>query len=471
MRKKKPNILYVFADQWRRQAVGFMNEDEVITPRIDEFAKDGLVFDNAISCCPLCSPQRATLLTGRYPIQTGVFTNCKTGESFRLQDDEICISDVLKKERYNTGYIGKWHLDEPEVNNCDNPESGARDWDAFTPPGVRRHGFDFWYSYGAADKHMSQHYWMDDPKKIETDKWSPEHETDIAIDFIKRNKDREDPFALFISWNPPHNPYDQVPDKYKKMYKDKEITLRKNVKIDNIICHTYEEWGSGKEKIEQTTKDYYAAISGLDENFGRLLDALEEYGIADDTIIVLTADHGDLMGSHGMIAKHVWYEESIGIPFLMRWGNQIKKGREKRIINSVDIMPTLLGLINVEIPETVEGIDVSPNLKETGNVEVPPAFIHAYPGRDVFLNAFREHNIDPLTKGWRGLRSEKYTYVVHKGYLPDEDIEERYLYDLEKDPYQLNPIKIINVNENELALKFEKQLKERLDQLGDPFEL
>ena len=470
MSKKKPNILYVFADQWRRQAVGFMNEDQVITPNIDKFAMDSLVFDNAISCCPLCSPQRGSLLTGKYPINHGVFTNCKTGETFRLRDDEICVSDVLKQENYHTGYIGKWHLDEPELNNSDHPESGAKGWDAFTPPGVRRHGFDFWHSYGAADKHLSQHYWEDTPEKIQTDKWSPEHETDVAIDFIKKNKDSDHPFALFMSWNPPHNPYDQVPQKYKDIYQDKTITFRPNVKAEDIICHTYEPWGSGEEKLVQTTKDYYAAVSGLDEHFGRLIDTLKEYGILDDTIIVLTADHGELMGSHGLIAKHVWYEESIGIPFIMRWGDKIKKGRENKIINSVDIMPTLLGLIDVPIPNTVDGVDVSPNLTGTGEVEVPSAFIHAYPGRDVFLDAFRKEGKDPLSKGWRGIRSENYTYVVHKGYWPGDDRDERYLYDLVNDPYQLNPVEITDATENELALKFEKELKERLDQLGDPFD-
>lgn len=125
----------------------------------------------------------------------------------------------------------------------------------------------------------------------------------------------------------------------------------------------------------------------------------------------------------------------------------------------------------MKIPETVEGIDVSPNLKETGNVEVPPDFIHGYPGRDVFLNNFRKHNMDPLSKGWRGLRSEKHTYVIHKGYWPDEDIDERYLYNLEKDPYQLNAIEITDINKNEVALKLHKQLKAKLEKLGDPFDL
>lgn len=215
MSKRKPNILYIFADQWRRQAVGYANEDPVKTPVIDEFSKESMVFNQALTVSPLCSPHRASLLTGKYPLSTGVYTNCKTGADIMLQPDEVCIGDVLKKDGYRTGYIGKWHLDLPDRNISEHPESGAKGWDAFTPPGPKRHGFDYWYSYGAWDKHMSPHYWQDTPEKIQVNEWSVKHETDKAIQFIE-NDDNHDPFALFISWNPPHSPFDDVPDQYKK---------------------------------------------------------------------------------------------------------------------------------------------------------------------------------------------------------------------------------------------------------------
>ena len=126
------------------------------------------------------------MLSGLYPLSTGVFTNCKTGAHVKLSPSTLCISDVLKANGYKTGYIGKWHLDEPEFNNCDNPSSGATYWDAYTPPGKRRHGFDFWYAYNAYDSHLHPHYWHDDERMIQVDKWSVEHETDIALDFLKK---------------------------------------------------------------------------------------------------------------------------------------------------------------------------------------------------------------------------------------------------------------------------------------------
>ena len=165
----KKNLLFVFADQWRGSAIGYAREDPVQTPVMDRFCEESVYCDHAFSTFPLCSPHRASLLTGRYPLSTGFFTNCKTGLSMRLQDGEIGIGQVLKEAGYQTAYIGKWHLDEPERNREENPASGALGWDAFTPPGVRRHGFDYWYSYGASDAHLQPHYRLDPPDTIRLD--------------------------------------------------------------------------------------------------------------------------------------------------------------------------------------------------------------------------------------------------------------------------------------------------------------
>ena len=131
--KRKPNLLFVFADQWRRDAMGFMGKDEVITPNIDSFAQEALNFDNAMSACPLCSPNRATMFTGTHPVTHGVWTNCKPGlPNLELRETDVTLMDVLKNDGYKIGYIGKWHLDSPEVNFNPEPVSGARDWDIYT---------------------------------------------------------------------------------------------------------------------------------------------------------------------------------------------------------------------------------------------------------------------------------------------------------------------------------------------------
>lgn len=464
--QRKPNLIYIFADQWRRQAVGYEQEDQVITPNIDAFANESAVFSNAVTCSPLCSPHRASLLTGRYPNSTGVYTNCKIGADVMLRPDEICISDVLSGAGYDTGYIGKWHLDLPELNVTDTPESGAADWDAYTPPGPKRHGFQYWYSYGAWDEHLFPHYWHDSPEKIKVNQWSVEHETDQALKFIK-NRNSEKPFALFLSWNPPHSPFDQVPEKYRQLYKREDLKLRGNVNSSTFVVHTGEPVDGGLEELIDKQLNYFAAISGIDDQFGRVLRLLKDEKLEEDTIVVLTSDHGEMMGSHGLMAKHVWYEESIGVPFCIRWPKVIPHTRTDLLLNTVDIMPTLLRFLNLAIPSTVEGTDLSGFVTEqSGGPEA--AYISAYPGRKEAIEAFRAAGIDNRAFGWRAVRTHQYTYVIHHGYAPgDESI--RLLYDLKKDPFQLYPEKIENPFTHSMAEGLERQLRAWLKDMKDSF--
>ncbi|HEW79283.1 MAG TPA: twin-arginine translocation signal domain-containing protein [Phycisphaerales bacterium] len=471
---KKPNLLFVFADQFRRQAMGFMNQDPVITPNFDRFAQDSLVFTNAISSYPLCSPFRAMLMTGRFPLTTGITSNCQPGLDLELSEDEIGIGDVLKADGYQTGYIGKWHLDCPSRNKIKNPPDEAGRWDAYTPPGPRRHGFDFWYAYNGDDTHFAPHYWKDSPKKIEVKQWSVEHETDIAIDFI-RNRKKDKPFALFISWNPPHPPF-IAPEKYKSWYLGKELPKRPNFKIpDRAITSSF-------NKYERNYLAYCAAVSSCDDNFGRLLRTLDGEKIANDTVAVFTSDHGEMLGSHGRFTKHVWFEESIGIPFLIRWPGRIGPGREDMPFASYDFMPTLLGLMGMEIPDTVEGTDYSGVMLDKEVSKPFSAFIAKYgncgkilavgqrPTERVLQGlSLREKGIDWRTVRYRGLRTKRYTYVVDRG--PEGKTMKRLLYDNEKDPYQLNPVQAVNADENPIMAKLDKELQRWLDKMRDPFPL
>ena len=463
---KKKNLLFIFADQWRRDAVGFAGRDPVITPNIDVFAKESTYCTNAISTFPLCSPHRASLLTGKHPLSTGVFTNCKTGLNMKLREEENCIGDVLKNHGYQTGYIGKWHLDEPEQNNDNSPESGARNWDAYTKPGPRCHGFDFWYSYGAWDQHLTPHYWKDSPKQIKVNKWSPEHETDIAIEYLNK-QNGEEPFALFISWNPPHSPYNQVPERYLKLYKDQKISLKENVDLTDIHHHTYEPVGYTEEELIKVTKEYYAAVSGLDDQFGRLIQTLKDKGIYDETIIVLSADHGDMMGSHGLMAKHVWYEESIGIPLIVG-GAGITSSVCETVIGSPDFMPTLLGLMKLPIPQTVEGVDCSEDIKGNTAHSDKVCYLAACPGRDVFLKEFKEAGKNPIEFGWRGIRTSRYVYVIEVGYEIEPHIC-RILYDLQEDPLQMQPIILESSKKHPVSERLEEQLIIWLKEQQDGF--
>lgn len=463
----KKNLIFLFADQWRGSAIGYAEDDPVITPNMDAFCEESTYCTNVFSSFPLCSPHRASLMTGKYPLSAGFFTNCKNSIPLRLKDKEIGIGEVLKEGGYQTAYIGKWHLDEPEINHSPHPQSGARDWDAFTPPGPRRHGFDYWYSYGAWDDHLDPHYWHDTSKMNKVHQWSVEHETDKAIEYLKEIRNAEDPFALYVSWNPPHSPYDQVPKKYFGLYKDKELSFRKNVKLDHIHHHTGEQTDFTAEDLMKATKQYYAAISGIDDNFGRLIHLLKDNGLYDDTIIVLSSDHGDMMGSQGLMGKHVWYEEAIKIPFVIRVpGNEKKKCLT--CMESPDMMPTLLRLLNLPIPETVEGVDCSEYLVTEKEDLAKASFLCACPGRDIFIKKFKEHNLNPESFGWRGIRTQSFTYVMELGY----DVFPRkkcYLYHTSEDKYQMDTLDL-NLEKNRQISKYlEEMVIDWMERQNDGF--
>lgn len=459
--------MYIFADQWRGSAIGYAKQDPVVTPNMDGFCEESVYCDHVFSTFPLCSPHRASLLTGKYPLSLGFFTNCKTGLSMRLKDDETGIGQVLKHYGYQTAYIGKWHLDEPELNHNEEPVSGAKAWDAFTPPGIRRHGFDYWYSYGAWDEHLHPHYWQDEPHMLSVHQWSPEHETEKAMEYLQAAKQKDSPFALYISWNPPHSPYDQVPEKYRDIYKDKKLPFRANVRTENLHHHTGEKVSYGKAEYDKALRQYYAAVSGLDDQFGRLLRFLKEEGLYDDTILVLSSDHGDMMGSHGLMGKHVWYEEALKIPFAVHIPGNAKKVCST-CMGSQDMMPTLLGLLGLPVPDGVEGEDCSVYLTEEKEDPERVSFLCAAPGTEGLIKKFHDSGRNPAHYGWRGVRTQDYTYVMELGY-DINSVKQRYLYHTKEDPFQLCPLDLTESENRILAERLEISVAKWMTEQQDGF--
>ena len=433
MADKKPNLLYIFADQWRAHAVGYKGEDPVETPWMDQFCGESVCCSHAYSTFPLCTPHRGSLMTGKYPFSIGLWTNCKIGleEKIMLKPQETCIANVLKENGYNTGYIGKWHLDSPELNFTPHPESGAQEWDAFTPPGERRQGFDYWLSYGTCNNHLDPHYWEDTPEQIRPGKWSAEFETDKALEYIEAYKDKEKPFALFVSWNPPHLPYELVP--------------------------------------ETKARQYFAAVHGLDIQFGRIYRYLKENGLEENTLVVLSADHGEMMGSHARMSKNVWYEEALHIPLMIRQKGRLIPREVKTLFASPDHMPTVLELLGLPVPETCEGYSHAKGIL-TGKDENAPEdmFICSYPGEAEMVAAYAKKGMTHKAYGWRGIKTERYTYVCYNGYEPGETPHE-WLYDSQTDYYEMSPAEIAPDCMDARILGFRKRLREYLDQQGDPF--
>lgn len=451
---KRPNLVFVFPDEYRRQAVGFMDEDPVITPNLDRFASESLILTDAISTFPVCSPFRAMLFTGKYPQSNGVLTNCFSETEVELMQSERCFSDVLHDAGYTNGYIGKWHLDHPHEPyvGIQRPTSH---WDEWTPP-ERRHNFEFWYAYNCRDTHMNPWYWSTDAGRQEAqvvNEWSVKHETDVAIDFIKntggKHRDPEKPFSLFVSYNPPHMPFRLVPRKYVDMYGGKtyrELLNRPNVDLDN-------PHPTAKEHV----KNYFAAVTGVDEQFGRIIECLSEQGLEGNTIVVFTSDHGEMMGSHNLMYKGLPYEESVGIPFIIRWPGRISPRRDNLLLGSADIMPTLLGLMGFadRIPPAVEGGDYSNGMLDLDGPR--PSFSH------YIVTDMQSKGVSLAESGSRGVRTERYTYAVS---LENNGAKSRVLFDNRDDPYQME-----NIAGQNRSLEFEltAELKNWLEKKGDPW--
>ncbi len=265
----KPNVIVVFADQWRAQDVGYTGNSQVQTPHLDKLAHQSVIFSNAISNVPVSSPARASLMTGQYPLTHGVFYNDKP-----LATNVTCIAEVFKENGYQTAYIGKWHINGGGIKNRNEPV-----------PNERRQGFDFWKVHECTHDYNQSFYFDEDNIKHKWEGYDAIAQTNEAINYIKTHSNS--PFLLFLSWGPPHEPYYTAPPEFKKIYKDSEIVLRPNVP------------DSMKVKAAKWLKGYYAHITALDDCIGKLQQAIQETGIEENTIFVFTSDHGDMLGSHG----------------------------------------------------------------------------------------------------------------------------------------------------------------------------
>ena len=222
-----------------------------------------------------------------------------------------------------------------------------------------------------------------------------------------------------------------------------------------------------EEELRLNTRRYYAAVSGLDDQFGRLMEFMGREGLYEDTVIVLSSDHGDMMGSHGLMGKHVWYEESIRIPFVVRAAGG-RRGVCRTCIASQDMMPTLLGLLGIGIPDTVEGEDCSRYLLSEREDLDRVSYLCACPGGEAVVRRFEAAGKDPFAYGWRGVRTQTHTYVMELGY----DIQPapaRYLYHTAEDPQQQRPLDLTAPDNRALARELEESVMGWMGRQEDRF--
>jgi arylsulfatase A-like enzyme len=392
--RKKPNVVFVFGDQWRAQATGYAGDPNALTPNLDKLAAASVNLTTAVSCCPVCTPYRASLLTGQYPLTTGLFLN-----DLYLSEDAVSIAEVFAAAGYDTGYIGKWHVD-------------GHGRSSFIPR-QRRQGFDYWKVLECTHSYNKSPYYSDADAKLYWEGYDAIAQTRDAQQYIAARVRGGKPFLLMLSWGPPHNPYETAPEQYRKLFADADqIQLRPNVPAKS------------QPAARKDLQGYYAHCAALDACIGDLLKTLAEGGIEDDTIFVFTSDHGDMLGSQGERRKQRPWDESIRVPFLLHYPAACGRGGKTidMPFNTPDIMPTLLGLAGIAQPKTVEGTDFSGVLTGAKAPDNDAALICC-------VAPFGEWTRPAGGREYRGLRTRRYTYV--------RDLKGPWLlYDNQADPYQ-----------------------------------
>ena len=399
---RKPNLLFVFSDQHRACSMPGEPYNDAQAPNLARLAREGLSFTNCISNYPVCSPYRAMLMTGRWPYQTGIIDN-----NLRLRDEEVSLGEVFARNGYRTGYIGKWHLSPDD-------EAGG-----FIREGPARQGFQDWRVWSATNQHFDHSFTFDPNtgRRIQPKGYNGTLMTDTALEFIGNH--RNEPWMLMLSWNPPHPIYEDAPPERMKLYNPAALALRPNVKA-------LPGGNAGAQALRRTLQGYYAHITALDAEMGRLLKRLDETGQADRTIVVYTSDHGDMLGSQGFGGKRLPYEESCKTPFLVRYPGVTPAGRTASLLfSALDVYPSLCGLAGLGVPSHCAGKDLSHAMR--GHAGPAPESVFLMHIAKDHASGGRRHPA-PL---FRGVRTGRYTYAVAE--------DGRWcLFDNQEDPYQMH---------------------------------
>jgi arylsulfatase A-like enzyme len=370
-----PNILLIMADQWRAQAFGYAGDPNVKTPHLDRLERASVNFTQAVSGMPVCTPARASLQTGQRPLTHGLFLN-----DVPLNPKAVTLAKVLATAGYDTGCIGKWHID-------------GQGRSAFIPR-ERRQGFDYWKVLECTHAYNRSPYFADGAEKLQWEGYDAIAQTRDAQRYLEDPARSRKPFYLFLSWGPPHNPYETAPAKYQAMYSPEKIQLRGNVPAERQAVARKELAG------------YYAHCTALDDCVGDLLATLKKTGQLERTIVVFSSDHGDMLWSQGEQRKQRPFEEAARVPLLFHLPPSLGIGprRVAGTINIEDWMPTLLGLAGKKIPASVEGLDFSGYLRGGADPSGGATLLTC-------VSPFGEWQRDRGGREYRALRTARYTYV------------------------------------------------------------
>ena len=439
MAKLRPNIVLVMCDQMRWDAAGFAGSSVVQTPHLDRLSEGGVCFENAYCASPVCSPARASWLTGCYPHAHLQLRNYgpKRGKDWGsyLPQDRVTMGDVLKRAGYRCGMVGPWHLGDDHA-----PQHGFEDFwqtyrylgDEYTDP-----LFDYFEREGVpniySDKEAVTQYGnilafttLTDPRQQRTT-WT----VDRAIDFLRQQED--DPFFLFVSVKDPH-PLIVIPPELLEHYPIDQMPLPDSLR-DPLEGKPHFQTRV-KFRMPNTVTDrqfcemiayYYALITHIDAQVGRLVGVLEEQNMRDNTIVVFMSDHGELLGDHGCTEKCLMYEASVRVPCLLSWPRALSAGlRVTTPLAGVDLMPTLLDLASEAPPEKIDGRSVADAILNGRQPTPQPIFAEIASQEAIYWGSTEREQFAAHVMSLDG----RWKYIRNRF-----DIGE--LYDLETDPGEM----------------------------------
>ncbi len=422
------NVVFILSDDHRYDFMGFMPEspDFLQTPSLDKMAREGMHLKNAFVTTSLCSPSRASILTGRYAHHHGIVDNTSP-----IPEGTTFFPADLQRAGYQTAFIGKWHMGE--VDDLPQP------------------GFDRWVSFRGQGRYRDPLLNVDG-KKIQHEGYTTDLLTDYAIDWLKE-RESDQPFFLYLSHKAVHaefQPAERHDGQYEQVkipYPDSMDNNERNyvgkpawVRAQRDSWHGVDYAYHGDLQFDEFYRDYAETLLGVDESVGRVMTYLEEHDLAEDTLVIYMGDNGFLLGEHGLIDKRNAYEESIRVPMLA-WapGTIAANHASEKLVRNIDVAPTILALAGAETDVAMDGESFLPLLEGSETL-----------GDREFLYEYYWEHAFPHTPTTFALRGGRYKYIYYHGIWDKNE-----LYDLKTDPREQH---------NLIDLPAFKQIKDRMHQ-------
>lgn len=449
-RSDRPNILFIMTDQHRWDCIGANGNEWIKTPNLDRLAAAGANFTHCFVQAPVCVPSRASFFTGRYPHSHRNRVNYTP-----LDQSEVLMQRRLRDAGYATAAVGKLHYHPPTAVEAKRTGFDSVELHDAVPALDRFSDYIAWRERHDPQSQIPHRALAQDIPKGKNpfrqaidQKYSETTWTGARTrHHIRELAAGEKPFFLFSSFWKPHAPF-EVPQPFDAMYNEVEIPLPVPMTLDQImqlptplrslVLRFRPSYDTDRDKLQWMYRSYYGAISHIDREVGLILDQLDSAGVADNTIVVFSSDHGDQLLEHGLMGKNCFFESSVRVPFMIRFPQRIEPGQYDTLIESVDLLPTLFELVGLPEPYTNQGHSLAPLIRRDGSDYVPREAVFSENVIPEVITGGREAFEFIKGEGIRGIRHPDAKMVRTRRwkfvYYPEGFAE---LYDLKTDPHEM----------------------------------